>query len=220
MADLDQIVDPIDGSVWHLDTEFLSSNWTCIWDQGCEGMADVATPELRQGCCSAGAQMLDEDEAMRTVALGLSLDPAVFQHANTALEDGVFADESRSATRVVDGACIFLNRPDYPGGAGCALHIGAIADGEDPIDHKPAICWQLPLKVDHNDDGSRTLRRWTRDDWGPGGAAMAWCCTETEHAPGLASAHVASSPVAHSLHSEIIAIVGPEIAVAIRDRPI
>ncbi len=219
VPELERHTDPVDGSVWLLDTEFLESNWTCIWGRGCEGMGDTASPELQQGCCSAGAQMLDEDESMRTAAIGLTLDPTSFQFSSQAVNGGMFSDDTRTATRVVDGACIFLNRPGFAGGAGCALHLAAVAEGEDPIDYKPAICWQLPLKVENNPDGSRTLRRWTRTDWGSGGAAMAWCCTETGHADGLASAYVGDAPVAESLNSELIALVGPDIAVAIRDRP-
>ena len=51
-------------------------------------------------------------------------------------------------TRVVDGACIFLNRPGFAGGAGCALHLAAVDAGESPIDWKPSVCWQLPIRVD------------------------------------------------------------------------
>ena len=31
-------------------------------------------------------------------------------------------EEGARKTRVVDGACVFLNRPGFSGGAGCALH--------------------------------------------------------------------------------------------------
>ena len=34
------------------------------------------------------------------------------------------------ATRIVTGACIFLNRPGFPGGPGCALHRAALERGE------------------------------------------------------------------------------------------
>ncbi|MCI4361418.1 MAG: hypothetical protein L3J91_06900, partial [Thermoplasmata archaeon] len=51
-----------------------------------------------------------------------------------------------SVTRIVDEACIFLNRPGFPGGAGCALHRAALEQGERPLDWKPDVCWQLPLR--------------------------------------------------------------------------
>jgi GNAT superfamily N-acetyltransferase len=33
----------------------------------------------------------------------------------------------------VAGACIFLNRPGFPGGAGCALHTLALREGREPL---------------------------------------------------------------------------------------
>ena len=45
------------------------------------------------------------------------------------------------ATLVVDDACVFLNRPDFPGGPGCALHRAALDAGERPMDWKPNVCW-------------------------------------------------------------------------------
>lgn len=49
-------------------------------------------------------------------------------------------------TRLYRGACIFHNRGDHPGGAGCALHLAALRRGENPMDWKPRICWQVPLR--------------------------------------------------------------------------
>ncbi|MDH3680315.1 MAG: hypothetical protein OEV40_10255 [Acidimicrobiia bacterium] len=173
-------------------------------------------------------ELLDDDEARRVAALGASLDPARFQFAARAAEEGVFADDDRRSTRVVDGACVFLNRPGFAGGEGCALHLAALDEGESPIDWKPAVCWQLPLKVDHLPNGSRRLRRWARHDWlgdepGPAGHAvsaaesnsMAWCCTEDRVA---ADAYTGTVPVAESLQAELAALVGDEVAVALRRR--
>lgn len=215
----EEFTDPVDGTRWKIDTEFIASNWTCIWDRGCEGILRTPTPELQQGCCSVGAQMIDDDEALRIGGLGLSLDPDQFQFHDTAFDGGgVFSDETRTNTRVVDGACIFLNRPGFAGGEGCALHIAAVEDDENPIEYKPTICWQAPLKVDDNGDGSRTLRPWVRDDWDGGAEDMAWCCPERNTEPGRASAYIGDHPVADSLHAELRGLVGPEIAVELRNR--
>ena len=134
--------------VWRFDTAFLRSNWTCIWGRGCLGILPEPSPELGHGCCSVGAEFEDEDEARLIGALGATLDPVRFQYHSEAQAGGVFNDASRSGTRVVDGACIFLNRPGFSGGAGCALHLAAFDAGERPQDWKPAVCWQLPIKVD------------------------------------------------------------------------
>ena len=51
---------------------------------------------------------------------------------------GIFSDERTASTRVVDGACIFLNRPGFAGGAGCALHLAA-ADARRVADRLEAV---------------------------------------------------------------------------------
>ena len=41
-----------DGDVlWRFDTQFLASNWTCIWGRGCLGIAPDPAPDLGLGCC-------------------------------------------------------------------------------------------------------------------------------------------------------------------------
>lgn len=203
----------VDGDVtWRFDREFLTSRWTCIWGRGCLGIHDQPTPELGEGCCSIGADLADEDEAMLISALAATIDPSRWQHH----EHAVFKDGTRTATNVVDGACVFFNRPGFPGGAGCALHLEALAAGESPMEWKPAVCWQLPLRVAYHPDGDdreiATMRRWTRGDWGDDGTTMAWCCTEGE------LAYVGDRPVVESLGAEIEAIVGTAVYVELRRR--
>jgi len=208
----EEVVDPVDGTRWRIDVAFLGSRWRCRWGDGCQGILDEPAAHLQQGCCSVGAELLDEDEAMTIGALAATLPPERFQHHAAAAAGGGFADDARRHTRVVDGACIFLNRPGFAGGAGCALHLASLDDGELPMDGKPSVCWQLPLKVERPAEGVAVLRRWRRDDWGPGGRTMAWCCTE---APECEDGDV---PVAVSLGDEVRALVGPDVAVEIRRR--
>ena len=91
-----------------------------------------------------------------------------------------------TVTRLVDDACIFLNRPGFAGGAGCALHIAALEAGERPLDWKPNVCWQVPLRLEHSTDENghvtSRLRDWKRRDWGDGGADFHWWCTESPEA--------------------------------------
>jgi hypothetical protein len=85
-----------------------------------------------------------------------------------------------------------------------------------PIDSKPSVCWQLPIKVDWEpgpqDAETATVRRWTRGDWGAEGETMAWCCTEGS------LAYVGDRPVIDSLGAELEAIVGTEVYVELRHR--
>lgn len=201
---------------WRFDAGFLRSNWSCIWGRGCLGILPSPTPELGHGCCSIGADLDDEDEARLLSALAATLEPALFEKREVALAEGIFADDSRKSTRVVDGACIFYNRSGFPGGEGCALHLAAVAEGEPPRDWKPAVCWQLPVKVvwEARSDGGEvaTMRAWSRADWGAEGETMAWCCTEGE------LAYVGEQPVVESLAEEIEAITGTAVYLKLRDR--
>jgi hypothetical protein len=201
---------------WRFERAFLTSNWSCIWGRGCLGILPSPTPELGHGCCSLGAVLDGEDEARLISALAATLEPASFEHHAAARDGGVFGDDDRSVTRVLDGACIFLNRPGFAGGAGCALHLAALAAGESPRQWKPSVCWQLPVKVDWAERGDggevATVRRWSRADWGDEGETMAWCCTEGERA------YVGDRPVIESLAEDIEAITGPAVFVELRRR--
>ena len=203
-------------TVWRFDRSFLESNWTCIWGRGCLGILDEPAEHLGQGCCSVGAELGDDQEALNIAALAATVDPARFEHHIAARDGGIFSDDTRTQTRIVDGACIFLNRPGFAGGAGCALHLEAIALGESPTDWKPSVCWQLPIKVDWDEDAAgvetATVRGWTRADWGAEGETMAWCCTEGDRA------YVGENPVVESLETELRAVVGDEVYVELRRR--
>jgi len=216
------VTEIVDGdTTWRFDDAFLTSRWTCIWGRGCLGIHDEPAPELGQGCCSVGAQLDGVDEAMRIAALADTLPPGRFQFHAAAAAGGIFASGivtggGPAATRVVEGACIFLNRPGFVGGAGCALHLAAVDDGESPLDYKPSVCWQLPVKVDWADDGAggevATVRAWSRADWGPEGETMAWCCTEGD------LAYVGDRTVVESLAEELEALVGTPVYVELRRR--
>ena len=201
-------------TVWRFDRSFLTSNWMCIWGQGCLGIAAEPAPGLGLGCCSVGAVLDGDDEARLISALAATLEVDGFEHHAEAQVGGIFSDDTRSATRVVDGACVFLNRPGFAGGAGCALHLAALDSGESPIDWKPSVCWQLPVKVDWapTPDGRETasVRAWSRHDWGDDGEPMSWCCTEG----GLA--YVGDRPVFETMGAEIEAIVGTPVYVELR----
>ena len=204
-------------TLWRFDVGFLQSNWTCIWGRGCHGILPERAGHLGHGCCSLGAELDGLDEARNVAALAATLPDRLFQFHAEAAEGGVFAqsDDPATATRVVDGACIFLNRPNHPH-PGCALHLGALADGESPTDWKPSVCWQLPVKVDWemrpDDVEVATVRGWQRRDWGDDGDTMAWLCTEGTEA------YVGDRPVVESLADELIAMVGEPVFVRLRQR--
>ena len=224
-------------TVWRFDREFLESDWTCIFGRGCQGILDRPAEDLQQGCCSLGAHFGDgadgQAEAMRISAYAEMIPDHRFQYAELASREGVFGDDDRAHTRVVDGACIFLNRPGFDGGVGCALHLAALDAGEAPIDWKPSVCWQLPLHVDYRlDDRAAggaadrsvhapgdveiaTVRRWGRPQWGAFGATMAWCCTERDDG---GEAYCGDRRVIDSMRAELTVIAGDEVYVELRRR--
>ena len=165
-----------------------------------------------EGCCSYGAHLTDEADASRVAAAADTLSGEQWQfRAKGRRKTGVFKRDPSGAmtTRLVEGACIFLNRPGHPGGAGCALHRAALERGVPPLELKPDVCWQLPLRredtVAPNGHVTSSLREWGRGDWGEGGAEFGWWCTE---APEAFSGRDA---VYRSLRDEIVAMTGQEV---------
>jgi hypothetical protein len=198
---------------WVFDVTFLRSNYMCIYGCGCQGIAAERAPELLRGCCSYGAHFVDDDDIAKVEANAERLTDANWQFRSKARKKSVLTkgdpedDGSRpTVTRVVDGACIFLNRPGFEGGVGCALHIAAEQAGERPLDWKPQVCWQVPLRLEHSTDESghvtSRLREWKRRDWGEGGEEFGWWCTEQPEA------FVGAEPLYKSARDDIIELVG------------
>jgi hypothetical protein len=204
--------DPAEDRSWLVDVTFLSSCWQCIYGAGCQGVLTEATPERMEGCCSYGAHFTDEADAERVTAAAETLPREQWQFRSKGRRKaGVLKRDSKgvTTTRLVDGACIFLNRPGHPGGAGCALHRAAIDRGVLPLQLKPDVCWQLPLRredtVAANGHVTSSLGEWGRRHWGEGGAEFSWWCTE---AP---SAFSGRDPVYVSLRDEIVAVAGQDV---------
>ncbi len=202
--------DPDEERTWVFDLTFLTSRWACIYGRGCQGVLTGPAADLEQGCCSYGAHLVDEEDEANTLAHAERLTPEQWQHHAVGHRKAGPTKTNKDGeikTRLVDGACIFLNRPGFEGGIGCALHTAAIEAGERPLDWKPQVCWQLPLRLeDHTEDGdghvTSTLREWKRRDWGEGGSEFHWWCTESD------DAFVDPAPVYETMRDEIIEMVG------------
>src|ERR1700732_1534318 len=139
--------DPDEERTWVFDVTFLLSGWQCIFGHGCQGVLTGPAPELEQGCCSYGAHFTDDEDAERVKAAAKTLSPHQSQFVKSGRRGVVTTgDDGALVSRLVDGACIFLNRPGFPGGAGCALHRAALARRVPPLELKPDVCWQLPLR--------------------------------------------------------------------------
>ena len=203
--------DPEEERTWVFDVTFLLSNWTCIFGRGCQGVLTGPTPEMVQGCCSYGAHFVDDDDVARVVKAAATLNDEQWQFRKQGLKRGIVKSNQKGdkTTRLVNDACIFLNRPGFPGGPGCALHRAALDRGERPLDLKPDVCWQLPLRREDTDDDdghvTSTVREWDRKHWGEGGFEFHWWCTD---AP---DAFVGHRPVYEELREELIELCGQQI---------
>jgi hypothetical protein len=195
---------------WMFDVTFLESNWTCIFGNGCQGVLTEASPELVQGCFSYGAHFTDEKDQRRVerAAKRLTEDQWQFKAKGKAGTTRV-KKNGEIVTKLVKDACIFLNRPDFHRGAGCALHVMAMDNDESYIPLKPEVCWQLPLRRDDDvqDDGWVITRiaQWNRRDWGAGGEEFHWWCTEDS------LAFVGKNRVVDSMAEELVAMVGQTV---------
>ncbi len=203
--------DPADDEqVYRCDLTWLTSRWNCVFGAGCQG---IEAGRADDGCCTLGAHFSDEDDEARVAGHVARLTPRLWQyHATGTGPEGwtELSEDGERQTRRVDGACVFLNRPGFGAGAGCALHTLALREGREPLETKPDVCWQLPVRrtfdwVDRPDD-SRVLvisiGEYDRRGWGPGGHDLHWWCT------GAVSAHGAGKPVYLSYRAELTELMG------------
>ncbi|WP_372736362.1 hypothetical protein [Nocardioides sp.] len=216
-----EFVNPDDDSeMLRCDLTWLTSRYTCIFGQGCQGIYDTA-PDV--GCCTLGAHFADADDEKRVAAYVGQLDETLWQfkpRGKVKKKDWVELDEDGGRkTKVieVDGqqACIFHNRADFAstdgrGGAGCALHALALTLDKNPLETKPDVCWQLPIRrtfrtVERQDGTTYTevsIQEYDRRGWGPGGHDLDWYCS------GNTEAHVASEALYITSAAELVALIG------------
>ena len=196
------------------DLTWLLSRWTCVFGTpACQGTVEGRPFD---GCCSHGAFLSDDDDRARLddAARQLTDDDWQFRDKGLGpkgyLEPDEHEGEKMFRTRKHKGACIFLNRPGFPAGSGCALHTKAIKLGVPPLTMKPEVCWQLPIRRSQEwvtrPDGTEilksTITEYDRRGWGSGGADLHWYCT------GDPAAHVGARPVWQSLADELTELLG------------
>ncbi len=202
------IPDPEDeAATWVFDLDWLESSYMCVFGSGCQGIKAERSVTEKVGCCSHGAHFVDSDDEEKVAGYVSRLSSDQWQFINKGRRGGWSkSDGTDRVTRTVDGACIFANRPGFAGGAGCALHAAALQAGERPLDWKPQVCWQVPIRIDYHCDDygyrTNTVREWRRRDWGPGGDDFGWWCTESSRA------FVGKEPVWRTLGDEISELIG------------
>ena len=211
-----EFADPADeDQVFRCDLTWLTSNYLCIFGQGCPGIY-ASSPSV--GCCTLGAHFADKDDQKRVAGFVAQLTPETWQfHPGRPVRksDWVEKDEEgepKTRTHEVHGesACVFANRDDFAAGAGCALHGLALLQGRNPLETKPDVCWQLPIRrtfreVERQDETSYTevtIGEYDRRGWGPGGHDLDWYCS------GNTEAHVGVEPLYVTNEPELVELMG------------
>ena len=207
-----EFVDPADeAQMFKCDLTWLTSSYMCIFGQGCPGIY-AGRPD--DGCCTLGAHFSDKGDEKRTRRFAKQLTPETWQFHDVGTRSKnawvETDDEGERKTAVHEGACIFLNRPGFPAGEGCALHSLALRNGLQPLETKPDVCWQLPIRRTFREvelpDGTAytevSISEYDRRGWGAGGHDLDWYCT------GSPAAHVGTRPVFESLCAELVELIG------------
>jgi hypothetical protein len=214
-----EFVNPADETeLMRCDLTWLTSSYTCIFGQGCHGIyAD--SPDT--GCCTLGAHFSDKDDEKRVAEYVDQLTPEQWQFhprrpdGKVRRKDWVDKDEDgerKTRSHEIDGqrGGVFHHRADFPTGAGCPLHGLALQQGRNPLETKPDVCWQLPIRRTYREverqDGSTytevTITEYDRRGWGAGGHDLDWYCS------GNTEAHVAVEPVYVNNEPELVALMG------------
>ena len=197
-----------DEEIFRVDLTWLLSSWTCIFGSGCKG---IVKNRADDGCCSHGAFYSEKADEKRVEKFAHALTEDEWQFRKQGLKGGITEiEDGKRRTRRLNGACIFLNRPGFAAGSGCALHLHALNVGLHPLDTKPDVCWQLPVRrtyerVTRPDDTKvliTTIGEYDRRGWGAGGHDLKWWCT------GATEAHVGAEPMFRSYGPELAEMMG------------
>lgn len=194
------------------DVTWLLSRWTCVFGSGCKG---IVADRASDGCCTHGAFFTDEADEQRVSAAAGELTAQQWQLRAQGRRLGLVEEdealgEQRRRTRTVDGACVFLNRPGFAAGSGCALHLLALQTDRHPLQTKPDVCWQLPVareeehqtRTDDEQVRVTSITEFDRSRWGAGGHELSWWCTSSP------TAHVATQPLVETYAAELTELLG------------
>ena len=194
---------------WLVDMEFLLSNYQCHWGSGCKGI-NPDRPDL--GCCANGAYLTEGDVELLADKVPQLTDQEWQRKGTKYLHEvkeknrfginrptGDFKTALQNPNDEVSG-CVFANDTDFVGGGGCALHIAAMNRGENFLDWKPEICWQMPLYVEEIEEVDAWVLRmfhWAEEDY-------PWFCEHDE------MMWVGDNPVYQSMSAELKKLLDTE----------
>lgn len=169
-----EFTDHVTGDRYLFNVTFFLSTYECTWGRGCKGCDN--TPN--NGCCNIGAHVVDETEQDYVQQYIDRLTPD--QWANYGRDVWEVTEAGEIKTTRIDGVCV-MNNPDHHDTPGCALHVGAIANGEDFHDWKPDACWMYPIRtsvIDFDNDVYLVGPVYRNEQWSH--AHTGWWCIDDE----------------------------------------
>src|SRR4026208_1232435 len=91
------------------DLTWLTSSWTCIFGSGCQG---IYADRPDDGCCTLGAHFTHDDarKSVKKAVKELGEDEWQLHPGSTKVSAWTEHEDDALKTKVVAGACIFLNR--------------------------------------------------------------------------------------------------------------
>jgi len=210
-----------DEEIFKCDLTWLTSYWTCIYGDGCQG---VFKDRPNDGCCTEGAMYSDEEDEERVLKAAALLTPEMWQFYEEArpkkrggkLRITDLDEDKERKTRTINNSCIFLNRkgyeaPGFTGSFGCVLHHLAVKENLHFVETKPDVCWQLPIRrsfetreVGEREYSVTVIGEYERLGWGDGGEDFDWYCTSNT------DAHVGTKPVYISNQAELEKLMGKD----------
>lgn len=175
---------------------FLTSNWRCMFGDGCPGLFAANEPHYYpdSGCCRHGFWATSEEDERRVDARVAELTDQDWdaelrrEYEKRGGWKIVYSrgpdGDINAKSRIVDGGCIFQNRTKgsvgKQGRVGCAFHhLGERTGRPDHVDTMPGVCWQLPLRSHYDTANNLWVYPWNIEQWGPvdeDGSANSFTC--------------------------------------------
>ena len=125
--------DPDEERTWLFDVTFLTARWTCIFGQGLPGRPHRPGPRAGTGMLLLRRPLHRKEGRPNVERAAGRPDPRVWQFHKQG-QKGVVKKlaDGDLGTRLVDDACIFLNRPGFAAGAGLRPAQGGHGPGDQP----------------------------------------------------------------------------------------
>jgi hypothetical protein len=229
------------GDEYILDVVALTSNYRCIYGEGCQGTTPpsgegdgqhLPADKSVTGCCRtavryrrATAEVTDEtaaaeDSPRRVQPYVDALRPDEAQHYDEIAAGRWYREEVdgdgrwKAASTTVEGNCVFLNTEMDNGRTGCALYHLAGRLGLDPRETRPFACHTTPLElysVGNADDGTGRRLLVTLRPHWFG-----WFDPDGYFCTNDPAAFSGTSPVYLRMASELSMLLGPAAHAAIR----